>query len=434
MFETPPRPTRSICGLPEDTVRNLNSGQALVDPVALVKELVENSLDANATQVGIEVSANLLDSVLVRDNGSGIAPQDRLLVCLPHHTSKITSNDEIWTVLTFGFRGNALSSAAALSKELLFLTRAEGEPIAEVYTVGRDGPVARGSACAPIGTTVRAAGFLHGLPVRRQNMARKTRALQKQLKELVVRYFLARPHCRFSLKITSKSSAVERIIYVPAKSVPEAVRQAKGKDLAAACKWVVEGGDGIVVEAFVAKPGCNVAALENAGQYIYVDARPVSTTHGAMANIPKLYRSHIKASLPAGEAPGSPFIYLNVLCPRGSYDPNVEPAKDDVLFDADTRQRVRAVIEALFVGMYGAPPSTKESAGAVTGPLNSGFGPSLVRKDRPKVVNPLLLALPQRERDISRSPPSPSPALDDDEPGEGKAHTQSSICGLSDGV
>jgi DNA mismatch repair ATPase MutL len=116
MSEPSRRPTRSVRGLPADTVSMLKSGQTLQDPVALIKELVENSLDARATQIWIDVSANLLDSVVVRDNGDGIEPQRRVLVCLPHHTSKIRSVDGIRMVASLGFRGEALASASRSRK------------------------------------------------------------------------------------------------------------------------------------------------------------------------------------------------------------------------------------------------------------------------------------------------------------------------------
>jgi DNA mismatch repair ATPase MutL len=92
-------------------------------------------------------------------------------VCLPYLTSKITSDDEIPTMSTLGFRGAALASALVLSNALSLTARVKAEPIAEVRT---DGTVARKSIDALIGMMVRATGFLHTLPVRRENMARRT--------------------------------------------------------------------------------------------------------------------------------------------------------------------------------------------------------------------------------------------------------------------
>lgn len=413
--------TKAIRALPATTVCALGSGQALPDPVALIKELIENSLDANATQVTIEVSPNLLDVVVVRDNGLGIAPQDRQVVCLRHFTSKITTVEDIATVATLGFRGEALASAAELSMAMSFTTRVEGEKVAEIYEVRRGGAVKVRNISAPIGTTVRVEGFLKPLPVRRENMAQKKQALQKKLKDLVARYYLSRPLCRFSLKILAKSDTKNHIVYVPTKSVHEAVRQVGGKDLAAACEWLVKVRNGIAVEALLPKTGCDFAVLEKAGQYIYVDSRPVSNVRGVFSQIIKLYRSRIKAISPPDNAPTSPFLYLNIRCPKGIYDANVEPAKDDILFDASKYPDVEAALEELLTEIYGEPPPGEEPAKTAEtqtrkkqGTANKDFGVLLAR--RKDVVGDIEKDLstqptPSREKldDIARAPPPPPP-------------------------
>ena len=131
--------------LPEDTVRTIGSSQVLTDSASVVKELIDNALDARASAISIEISENALDVIQVKDNGYGIASEDRALVCKRHCTSKITSFDDIAIIggSSLGFRGEALASAAEMSGSLIVTTRIEGEATAMSLKIGRQGQVTR---------------------------------------------------------------------------------------------------------------------------------------------------------------------------------------------------------------------------------------------------------------------------------------------------
>ena len=139
----------SIQTLPPSTIRIIGSSQVLTDPTSVVKELVDNALDAKATSIFVEISANALDIIQVRDNGHGIAPEDRDLVCRRYCTSKIRDYSDLKDVggRWLGFRGEALSSAAELSGTLTVTTRIEGEDVAVRLKVKTDGEV-EGSDCS----------------------------------------------------------------------------------------------------------------------------------------------------------------------------------------------------------------------------------------------------------------------------------------------
>ncbi|KAA8905671.1 hypothetical protein FN846DRAFT_950197 [Sphaerosporella brunnea] len=411
----------TIHALPTSTIHALGSGQVLTDPVSLVKELIENSLDANATQVTIEVSANLLDSIQVKDNGYGIAPTDRAVACRRHFTSKITIFDDIATVATLGFRGEALASAADLSQALSLTTRIEGEAVAEVYEIARDGEVKeRRNIGAPVGTTIKVVGFLKRLPVRRESVNRNRAALGQRLRELVSKYYLSRPNCRFSLKILAKGTSKEvALVYAPSKTIPEAVQKVMGKDAASACQWVTKEKNGITVEAMLAKKDCNLDLLDKPHliQYVYVDSRPVSCMRGTLASVRKLYKTHIKA-IAGGRAPSNPALYLHIRCPKGIYDSNIEPAKDDVLFDYSRSQDVEAAVEELFTETYGelrdvsSGLKRKEKDKDKDSSEAAGFDILLARR---RVVNDIenSLSTPppplEEEPDDIGLPPSPAP-------------------------
>ena len=132
-----------ITPLPPETVRTIGSTQVLPNPTALVKELVENALDAKATSVFVEISANTLDAIQVRDNGHGIAPQDRCLICKRNCTSKIKNLEDLDRIggSSFGFRGEALASAAEISESVTVSTRIEGEPTAVSMKFNRQGTI-----------------------------------------------------------------------------------------------------------------------------------------------------------------------------------------------------------------------------------------------------------------------------------------------------
>lgn len=130
----------TIAVLPSHTVRAIGSTQALTDSASLVKELVDNALDARSTSVTVEISSNALDIIRVTDNGHGIAPIDRPLVCKRYCTSKIKDLDDLATIggASLGFRGEALASAVELSGALTVITRIVGEATAVSLKLGQN--------------------------------------------------------------------------------------------------------------------------------------------------------------------------------------------------------------------------------------------------------------------------------------------------------
>lgn len=135
----------TIAALPSQTVRAIGSTQALTDAASVVKELVDNALDAQSTSVTVEISTNTLDVIQVKDNGHGIAPIDRTFICKRYCTSKIKDLHDLATIggASLGFRGEALASAAELSGGLTVTTRIVGEATAVSLKVGQNGEVTK---------------------------------------------------------------------------------------------------------------------------------------------------------------------------------------------------------------------------------------------------------------------------------------------------
>lgn len=134
-----------IARLPPKAVHTISSSQVLTDSCSVVKELIDNSLDAEANAIFVEISLNALDIVQVRDNGHGIIPDDRRMVGKRHCTSKIRDLADLESIggKSLGFRGEALASAAELSASMIVSTRTEGEATAVSLTIGRKGEIVK---------------------------------------------------------------------------------------------------------------------------------------------------------------------------------------------------------------------------------------------------------------------------------------------------
>lgn len=134
-----------IAPLPETTVRAIGSSQVLTDSASAVKELVDNALDARASSIVVEISTNALDVIQVKDNGHGIAPEDRALVCQRYCTSKIREFSDVSKIggTSLGFRGEALASAVEMSGSVVVTTRIDGEPVATSLTFNSSGKLVR---------------------------------------------------------------------------------------------------------------------------------------------------------------------------------------------------------------------------------------------------------------------------------------------------
>lgn len=133
----------TITALPPNTVRAIGSSQALTDSASVVKELIDNAIDGRATNISIEISANTLDDIRVKDNGHGITPDDRAMICTRHCTSKIKDLLDLESIggRSLGFRGEALASAAEMSGSLTIATRIEGESTGVELKIDRKGQI-----------------------------------------------------------------------------------------------------------------------------------------------------------------------------------------------------------------------------------------------------------------------------------------------------
>ncbi|OBT47611.1 hypothetical protein VE00_02949 [Pseudogymnoascus sp. WSF 3629] len=362
----------AIQPLPSSTTRILGSCQALTTPSSLVKELIDNAIDAKATSIDVIISANTVDKIEVHDNGHGIAQEDLDSLGRHGHTSKLRNFEELRAVgcSCLGFRGEALASSVSLGS-VTITTRAEGEPVAFVVKLKATGGVSSKSSIShPIGTTVCVSNFLSALPVRRQTSISDASKTISKIKNILQSYALARLQVRFTLKVAKTGKGNWSYIPHSKDYIKEAAIQVVGKDVAKQCIEIAnpceddasildaidENGTTtanpfIRIRAFLPSPDSDFSKLKG-GHYASVDSRPVSCTRGTLKTVMSSYKQHIRefASNTGKEVPKDPFIYLRITCPIGSYDPNIEPAKDDVLFEDE--DAILSAAERLFKPIY----------------------------------------------------------------------------------
>jgi len=373
----------AIAALPESTRHLLNSAQVLTTPTSLVKELIDNALDAKATSVDISISPNTLDKLEVRDNGNGIQQEDLDALGRRGHTSKLRSFEELIFLggITLGFRGEALASAVQLG-EVSVTTKTDGESVATSVRLKASGGVDKQSRTShPVGTTVIVSNFMAKLPVRKKTFEKEATKTLHKINYILQAYALARPFIRFSLKVTKGAKESWSFAPRPNDGIREAVSLVIGRDAALQCierslefsedrsskyggsqKDHANVGDPsetsndksrecFKVDAFLPKPDADFSKIGH-GQYLSIDSRPVSHEKGTMKKIVTIFKKYIRGSISdTSEKLKSPFIRLHIKCPTASYDANVEPAKDDVLFGNESL--ILQSVEKLFKHVYG---------------------------------------------------------------------------------
>ncbi|GCB27714.1 PMS1 protein homolog 1 [Aspergillus awamori] len=360
-----------IAALPLAAVRAIGSASVISDPCSIVKELLDNALDAAATSVLIEISQNTLDVIQVKDNGHGIPSTDHPFVCKRTFTSKIQSVEDLRSIggKSLGFRGEALASAAEVSGGVTITTRVHHEPVGSSIRYSRIGELlSTQRASHPVGTSVRIADLFKHIPVRRQTTLKNAAKTVVRIKKLVQAYAIAQPSKRLSLKVLKAKTETNNWMYAPGNntSLVDAVLKVVGTEVASSCLvkvWPSENDSDrpFRILAFLPKPESDLTKVNGLGQYISIDGRPLSTTRGIAQDIAKLYKSYIRVVASSKEAAiniTDPLLCLHLQCTNASYDVNIEPAKDDVLLE--DREELLSLVEELLCDVYGVEAKSRE--------------------------------------------------------------------------
>lgn len=297
--------------LPEELQNQIAAGEVIERPASVVKELIENSIDASSTEINIEVLDAGRRLILVSDNGKGMDREDALLCTYPHATSKIRHREELFKIRTLGFRGEALSSIASVSRLTIKTGRNDEDIGTKVIVEG--GKLIKTRDIPFRGTTVEVRNLFFNTPARKKFL-KSHRTETYHIIETVTEAALTNPAVSFNLRVDGKE-----ILNLPsARDIRERIHQIFGEEFLAGLMEIITPG--LVV--YTSKE--DNYRPRRIHQYMFVNNRPVRDITMRSA----VYRAYDNI-LPSGRHPVF-FVYLSI--GPEEVDFNVHPAKREVRF------------------------------------------------------------------------------------------------------
>ncbi len=378
--------------LPPDVVDQIAAGEVVERPASVVKELVENAVDASARHVFVRLAGGGIDLVEVTDDGEGIAPGELPLALGRHQTSKLRAMDDLCAIRSFGFRGEALPSIASVS-HLRLASRSRGLPgglaiEAEGGRTTTPAPVAMAS-----GTCVTVEDLFRQVPARRKFLLAPA-AEARRVVAVMERMALAVPQVAFTLSLDGQ----EVLRTSGSGNLSEVFADLYGVDVAESLLPVSAAGEAGRVQGLVSRPGRDRGNRQ--WQFLVVGGRPVEAGR---------LRYAIEAAYQGRLLKGRfPLFCLRLEVPEGDVDVNVHPAKLEVRL-----RREREVSSLLHdaVAAALAPQATAFAAGTPAPPLPR---PEVAASQEPP---PSLFSLAEELRDYGRPPQEvPGPAMTPEAP------------------
>ena len=340
--------------LSPEVAARIAAGEVVERPASVVKELVENSLDAGAARIAVEVTAGGLDSIRVTDDGFGIEAGELLTAFQRHATSKLDDDADLARVLTLGFRGEALPAIAAVA-EVEVVSRSPGAEAAAFLRLVPEVPAETGRRGAPVGTSVSVRRLFGRLPARRKFL-RTPAGETNAIATVVSHYALAYPEVRFSLTLDGRQS-----FGTPGSGdLQDAVAAVYGLETAAEMLAVNSPDGATSVDGLVGPPSLSRASRGYIS--IFVNQRWIQNRRLAFA-VEQAYQGMLMAGR-------HPLAVLNITCPYEDIDVNVHPTKAEVRFQNESAVFAavqRAVREAL-VARTPVPAGVSAGAGLVLSP------------------------------------------------------------------
>lgn len=306
--------------LPGNIANMIAAGEVVQRPASVVKELVENSVDAGSTQVTVIITDSGRTLIQVIDNGCGMTPDDAVLCFERHATSKIATAEDLETIMTFGFRGEALASIAAVA-EVTLKTRREDSEVGCMVEYAASQHLATEETATPKGTNIAVRNLFYNIPARRKFL-KSDNVEFKHIVEEFTKVALTRPEIGFSLIHNGKDIFVLK----PAKSMKFRILDLLGHNVTGDIVDVSADTSVIRLRGYVGRPDSARKTLGN--QFFFVNGR--------FFRSPYMHKAVMKAYedlAPEGATP-SYFIYLET-DPR-SVDVNISPTKSEVKFEDDS--------------------------------------------------------------------------------------------------
>ena len=337
--------------LPLHVANKIAAGEVVERPASVVKELVENALDAGATRIAVMVTQGGRKLVAVQDDGCGMTKDDVLLSLERQATSKIRDVTDIEAIDTLGFRGEAIPSIASVSRFSITTRRADSDEGTFLQVNAGTLAEVRAAGCPP-GTRVEVRDLFCNVPARRKFL-RAYATEEAHVKTVFTTHALAHPNVGFSLAIDGR----ELYRLAPANSVRERVRDLFGDDFLA--EMLPLGGPdadsadnaaNVRVTGLIERP--NLATPTRRDQYVFVNGRPATAASVAYA---------LREAYPRRAGDARPATILFIELPPTQVDVNVHPTKRDVRFRDNTA--VKRAIETAVAAALGAGGATANGTG-----------------------------------------------------------------------
>ena len=316
--------------LDQNTSNQIAAGEVVEKPASVVKELVENSLDAGADTIEVSIFAGGTEFIRVRDNGSGMDEANARMAILRHATSKIVKADDLLTLHTLGFRGEALPSIASVSHFTL-LTREAGAEFATRITLDGGEDMDVESMGGDVGTTITVKDLFYNVPARRKFL-RTVNTEGRYISDILSKIALSRPDVHLVLTRDDKE-----VINTPGSGdLVDTIASLYGKEVTRELLAVDYAQDGITLKGFISRP----TLLKGTRQWqtLFVNGRCINNRMVSKA-IDHAYQSQIPKA-------GFPFAVLNIGIDTHLIDINVHPQKSEIKFGDES-----AVYRAVYHGL-----------------------------------------------------------------------------------
>lgn len=337
------------------TANQIAAGEVIERPASVVKELVENALDAGSTRIIVEVEDGGRKLIRVSDNGCGIPAGELRLAFERHATSKLSSIADLASLTTLGFRGEALPSIASVSR-LTMVTRVPEALAGASITFAAGALVEETAAAAPVGTTVTVRDLFYNTPAREKFLKSAASELAR-IVDVVAAAALAHPGVAF--RLTSAGRAL--LTTAGDGDLPAVVVAALGSAVADCLRPLDYVTEGLRITGCAVAP--DVSRSNRGGQFLFVNGRPIRSPLLGHA-LSEAYRD----LLPAGR---HPLAVIFIELPPAEVDVNVHPAKAEVRF-ADERRVHAAVYASLRAALSAAGPADVRRPGGVGRTAGSG--------------------------------------------------------------
>ena len=320
--------------LDDNTINKIAAGEVVERPASVIKELVENAIDAHADRIQVEIAAGGTSFMRVSDNGIGMSRQDAELAILRHATSKIVKVDDLLTIGTLGFRGEALPSIASVSRFTLTTRQAGDELGTEIKISGGSLPEIGETGCG-IGTTIRVEDLFFNTPARKKFL--KTNNTEGgKINEFIVKLAISNPQIAFKL-INNNKMAVS----TPGNGdLKDTLQSIYGGTVGSALLPLEFEDEDIRLSGFVTKP--SAIRSSRSWQTFIVNGRIIANRAIARA-IDNAYHALIPKT-------GYPLVALNIQVPQNTVDVNVHPQKSEMKFEDESRvfkAVYKAVLDAI---------------------------------------------------------------------------------------